>query len=519
MTRTLRVLFVEDEPADADLAERELRQAGLSFESLRVETEAALRAALGEFRPTVVLADFTLPSFDALGVLSVVREVAPWTPVLVVTGTIDEETAVSCLRAGAADYLLKDRLGRLGAAVRAALASREREEQQRLLTAAVEQVDEVVFVTDREGTILWVNSAFERTTGYSQPEAVGRTPRLLKSGRQDAAFYEAMWTRLGAGEAWRGRLVNRRKDGSPVEVDATISPLRDGTGAFSHFVSVQRDVTRETGLQRQLEQSQRVEALGRMAGGVAHDFNNLLGVIRGYAELLLRYPRGAGDVEPALEEIVRAADRGARLTSQLLAFGRRQLLKPYPVDLRAALSEMDEMLRRIVGEGVTLEIRAPAPVWVRVDPSRLEQVVMNLVVNARDAMPMGGRLTIEARAREDAPGRPATALLRVTDTGEGMTPEVIAHIFEPFFTTKPEGKGTGLGLATVYGIVVQSGGAIEVDSVPGSGTTFEVSLPPAPPAEIPLADDAAAPAPSGRETILVVEDQAVLRGVAARRPR
>ncbi len=132
---------------------------------------------------------------------------------------------------------------------------------------------------------------------------------------------------------------------------------------------------------------------------------------------------------------------------------------------------------------------------------------------------MGGRLTIEARAREDAPGRPATALLRVTDTGEGMTPEVIAHIFEPFFTTKPEGEGAGLGLATVYGIVVQSGGAIEVDSVPGSGTTFEVSLPPAPPAEIPLADDAAAPAPSGRETILVVEDQAVLRGVAARRPR
>jgi two-component system, cell cycle sensor histidine kinase and response regulator CckA len=512
----LRILIVEDEPADAELARMELRRAGLDFEAMRVETEAALRTALVEFAPDLILADFTLPGFDALGVLAVVRDLSPTTPVLVVTGTIDEETAVSCLRAGAADYLLKDRLGRLGSAVTAALASRSAEEERRLLTAAVEQIDEAVLVTGRDGRILWVNRAFERMTGWPRGEVLGKNPRLLKSGRQDAAFYESMWSMLRRGEVWRGRLANRGRDGGLIEVDATISPVRDASGTVRHYVSVQRDVTRETTLQRQLELSQRVEALGRMAGGIAHDFNNLLGVIRGYAELLLRYPHGEDDLRAALEEVISASDRGARLTSQLLAFGRRQLLRPHAVDLRAALGEMDGMLRKILGEGVTLEVLSPGPVWARVDPSRLEQVVLNLVVNARDAMPAGGRMTIEARAERDGGGAALPARLRFTDTGEGMPPEVLEHVFEPFFTTKAEGKGTGLGLSTVYGVVTQSGGSVTVESVPGRGTTFEVTLPPSPPADDDPGSGSGMPVPRGQETLLVVEDQAVLRAIVVR---
>lgn len=516
MRDRLRILIVEDEPADAELACLELRRAGLDFESARVETEAALRTALEEFAPHVILADFTLPGFDALGVLAVVRDLSPATPVLVVTGTIDEETAVSCLRAGAADYLLKDRLGRLGSAVSAALASRSAEEERRLLTAAVEQIDEAVLVTDRDARILWVNRAFERMTGWNRGEVREENPRLLKSGRQDAAFYESMWSALRKGEFWRGRVTNMRRDGGLIEVDATISPVRDASGTVRHYVSVQRDVTRETTLQRQLELSQRVEALGRMAGGIAHDFNNLLGVIRGYAELLLRYPHGEDDLRGALEEIVSASDRGARLTSQLLAFGRRQLLRPHAVDLRAVLGDMEGMLRKILGEAVTLEILAAEPAWARVDPSRLEQVVLNLVVNARDAMPAGGRMTIEARPSRDASEGDAPARLRFTDTGEGMPPEILEHVFEPFFTTKPEGKGTGLGLSTVYGVVTQSGGSVTVESVPGHGTTFEVSLPPSPPSDDEPGPGAETPVPRGGETLLVVEDQAVLRGIVVR---
>jgi PAS domain S-box-containing protein len=491
-----RVLLVEDHEADAELVKRELRRAGLAFEARRVDTRAGLKRALAEFRPDVILADFTLPGFDALGVLEVVRNVAPATPVLVVTGTITEEIAVSCLRAGASDYLLKDRLGRLPSAVTSALASRRTEQERRLLAAAVGQADESIVITDDAARIHWVNPAFERTTGYSREEVIGQNPRFLKSGRQERAFYQEMWRTLARGEVWRGRFANRRKDGTLVETDATISPVRDASGALTHYVAVQRDVTRETALQRQLELSQRVEALGRMAGGIAHDFNNLLGVIRGYAELLLRYPQGPEDVRSALEEMVRAADRGARLTSQLLAFGRRQVLKPDVVDLRTALADMDTMLRRILGDEIALEVRAPGPVWVNVDPGRLEQVVLNLVVNARDAMPAGGRLTIEAQASDVEAGAAPTALLRISDTGEGMTPEVLDHLFEPFFTTKAEGKGTGLGLATVYGVVTQSGGSVLVDSSLGRGATFEITLPSASPGESSAGEKSARSGPS-----------------------
>jgi len=511
----VRLLFVEDSAEDAELAQRELRKAGLVFSAQRVETAADCLQALRDGPPDAVLADFTLPGLDALEVIEMVKAEAPGTPVLVVTGTIGEETAVACIRAGASDYLLKDRLGRLAPALQSALQTRRTESGRRLLATAVEQSAESIVITDRCGAIEWVNPAFEAVTGYSCEEAVGQNPRILKGGRQDAAFYEEMWRVLVEGEVWRGHFVNRRKDGTLFEEDATISPVRDPSGVTTHYVAVKRDVTHELALQRRLETSQRIEALGRLAGGIAHDFNNLLGIVRGFAEFHLRYPGKQEDLKSSLEEIVKAADRGAKLTSQLLAFGRKQVLQPQVVDLKAALADVTGMFRHVLGEDVALDVRVPAPIHVRVDPTRLEQVLLNLVVNARDAMPTGGRLTIEAGPAVAVEDGLRCARLSVADTGAGMSDETLARVFEPFFTTKP--NGTGLGLSMVYGIVRQSGGAIRCESAPGQGTRFEIVLPLADPPE------AADPSPSRRAsrgkrrgTILLVEDQGVLREVLSR---
>ena len=518
MSDPLRLLFVEDSSEDADLAQRELRNAGLVFTAQRVETAADCLKALRDGPPDAVLADFTLPELDALAVIEMVKAEAPGTPVLVITGTIGEETAVACIRAGASDYLLKDRLGRLAPALQSALQTRRTESGRRLLATAVEQAAESIVITDRLGAIEWVNPAFEAVTGFSRQEAIGQNPRILKGGRQDAAFYEEMWRVLADGDVWRGHFVNRRKDGTLFEEDATISPVRDPSGVTTHYVAVKRDVTHELALQRQLELSQRIEALGRLAGGIAHDFNNLLGIVRGFAEFHLRYPGKKQELASSLQEIVKAADRGAKLTSQLLAFGRKQVLQPQVVDLRAALADVTGMFRHVLGEDVVLDVRVPAPLHVRVDPTRLEQILLNLVVNARDAMSSGGRLTIEAGPAVAVEDGLRCARLSVADTGAGMSPETLERIFEPFFTTKP--NGTGLGLSMVYGIVRQSGGAIRCESAPGQGARFEIILPLADPPGTPgtPATSTLRPASRGKghETILLVEDQGVLREILAR---
>jgi two-component system, cell cycle sensor histidine kinase and response regulator CckA len=286
---------------------------------------------------------------------------------------------------------------------------------------------------------------------------------------------------------------------------------------------VMRDVTDQRVLEGQLRQAQKMEAVGRLAGGIAHDFNNLLNVITGYGELLLRRLDGDGESRRKTFEILKAAGRAARLTGQLLAFSRRQVLQPRVFDLNDAVAEMKGMLARLIGEDVALETRLePALGRVRVDPSQFEQVLMNLTVNARDAMPHGGRLAIETRnvdvdaaqARRHMEGRAGSFVaLRVTDTGVGMDEETRRHLFEPFFTTKGVGQGTGLGLATVYGILQQSDGWVRVESVVGRGTTFEVLLPRV---DAPLAASlpaTAGPAPRGAETILLVEDDEMLRGL------
>ncbi|MBL9089470.1 MAG: response regulator [Planctomycetia bacterium] len=412
----------------------------------------------------------------------------------------------------------RSRLAMLGMLEDHAVAARERE----LLRTAIEQAAEVVFVTDPEGRIRYANPAFERTSGYSHAEVLGKKPSLLKSGVHDDAHYRDLWRTITSGRAWAGRFVNRRKDGSLFTEEATIAPVFDAAGAITGYVAVKRDVTQQLRMAEQLQQAQKMESVGRLAGGVAHDFNNLLTVIVGYGEMVQAALHPSDPLRAKVDQILSAGRRSAGLTRQFLAFSRRQTLKPVVLDLNALLTDLQKLLGRLIGEDVHLELRlAPGLPRVLADPGQLEQVVMNLAVNSRDAMPTGGRLVLSTGARELPPGfahdgavvpaGPYVAL-EVTDTGTGMDAATLGRIFEPFFTTKERGKGTGLGLSTVYGIVKQSGGHLQVDSEVGRGTTFRILFPPS-------AGDAATPEPrpaapsahGGGLAVLLVEDEEPLR--------
>jgi two-component system, cell cycle sensor histidine kinase and response regulator CckA len=389
------------------------------------------------------------------------------------------------------------------------------------LARAVEQSAEAIVITDAGGSIVYANPAFEKTTGYTREEAVGQNPRILKSGKQDAAFYREMWSVLSRGDVWRGRMTNKKKDGTLFEEDATISSIRDAAGKVVNYVAVKRDITNEMLLEQQLMQAQKMEAIGRLAGGVAHDFNNLLGVILGYGEIVHRALADDHSLKGKLEQVLKAGERAADLTRQLLAFGRKQVLQPKILDLNAVVSNMQKMLPRVLGEDVELATTLePLLGSVMADPGQVEQVLMNLAVNARDALPDGGRITIETRnadldesyAATHAPARAGSyVMLAVNDTGTGMDAATQARIFEPFFTTKKAGQGTGLGLSTVYGIVKQSGGYVWVYSEVGVGTTFKIYFPRID--EAPEKTRAEGPRPllGGTETVLLVEDEASFR--------
>jgi len=400
--------------------------------------------------------------------------------------------------------------------------SRHNESVRALLSAAIEQAAEMIVITDSDGVIQYVNPAFEQVTGYAGGEAVGRTPNILKSGRHDAAFYEDLWNTIRAGRTWNGRLTNNRKNGTSYVEEAVISPVLDRSGRIVNFVAVKRDITEQVQLEERLRQAQKMEAIGQLAGGVAHDFNNLLTPIIGYAELLQMRLAPEDPTHSALSEIRRAGEGARRLTAQLLAFSRKQVIEMRVFDLSTQIGRMRRMLRRTIREDIEIAFhRADTPTPVRGDASQVEQVVMNLVVNAQDAMPRGGAMTVEvANVVLDEVGLRAGpsllpgpyVLLSVMDTGLGMDAETLAHIFEPFFTTKERGKGTGLGLATVYGIIRQHGGDVTVESEPDRGSTFRVYLPRA--SEGASTDERtgqSAETPGGKETILVVEDDESVR--------
>ena len=381
----------------------------------------------------------------------------------------------------------------------------------------LDALPDAVVVVDPGGTIRSAGGACERLLGYTPGELVGRSVEELvpEAIRASHTSYREAYARQARSRPM-GQALDlhaRRKDGGLAPVDIELAPHRGGDGALDAVVAVVRDASERRALAEILRQSQKMEALGRLAAGVAHDFNNVLTTIIGYAELI-RESAGERDVLDWAAEVLLAAEHGAALSRQLLAFGRKQVLEPEPLDLGEVVHGLEPMLRRLLGEAVTLRVEtAPGLPLVETDRGQLQQVVVNLAVNGRDAMPQGGTLTIEAAAT------PEGALLAVSDTGTGMDEETQARIFEPFFTTKALGEGTGLGLATVYGIVVQSGGRIEVESEPGKGSRFLVRLPRAERPAAEAAVQAESETTGHGKTVLVVEDEDVVRNLIVRHLR
>ncbi len=430
-----------------------------------------------------------------------------------------QEISSRRLQALRAPAVMRDPMAMLTEGFNDALAQVE----ERLLGNAVQSSGEMIAIADLEGRFSFVNRAFVQAYGHTEEELLGQELDLVGSDGNATELVASIALEARRG-AWHGEVLTRRKDGSEFPVSLRTSPIRDDAGNVIGVVGIAHDITERRALEARLRQAQKMEAVGRLAGGVAHDFNNLLGVIQGYGQLLAGQLDRAHPGRHKLDQMLKASERAANLTRQLLAFSRRQVLEPRVLRLNAVLADSETLLRRLVGEDVEIEVREARDLGrVRADAGQIDQVLMNLAANARDAMPQGGRLVIETanvewgerespRAFPAPPGR--YVRLSVRDSGVGIDAETLLHIFEPFFTTKERGKGTGLGLATVYGIVKQSGGYIGVESEPGKGTTFDVYLPrvdeeaePAKPALPPAA-------PSGGNTILVVEDEDALREVA-----
>ena len=397
------------------------------------------------------------------------------------------------------------------------------EAEIRKLHQAIHQSPISVVITDRQGRIEYANPKFCETTGYSLEEVIGNSTRMLKSGQTTPEEYAALWRTIKAGQVWRGEFRNRRKDGELIWEIASISPVKNELGEVTNFVELKEDITKQKAIEEQLNRTQQLQALGELTGGIAHDFNNLLAIIVGNLELLAELTRGNSKAESLLNDALWSAERGAELTHRLLAFARRQPLKPAITDLNQVVRSMLALLRRTLGPGIGIRADFARDLWPsNIDAGELERAIVNLAVNARDAMNGSGTLTIETRNVEFGEDYAAAykeltaghyAQISIADTGSGMPPDVLQRVFEPFFTTKDFGKGSGLGLSMVYGFAKQSGGHVNIQSEVGKGTTVNLYLPRAGPA---AEAETSSPAEGGplRGVALVVEEDDRLRHVA-----
>jgi two-component system, cell cycle sensor histidine kinase and response regulator CckA len=657
----LRVLILEDVPMDAELVEYELARARIPFDARRVDTREQFLGELETFRPDIILSDYTLPRFDGMSALALAREHAPGIPFLIVTGSINEETAVGAMKAGAADYLLKSNLARIGPAIEGALARirasvekaraeealrrseanlravfndglqafvlvgrdgvvqvlnrtaerwserfrgralregdhivefnpeaaaafeealagragsverclrdasgaeawfetthapvvdddgriigvslnardvSERKQAERALRDSearyrdlFDNASDLVCATDRDGRFLYVNQAWYEGIGYSDAELAQRRFGDLVH-HESAARYSEVVERALAGETLTHvELILVPRSGLAMVLEGNLSGTRHADGTVM-LRGIYRDVTERKRMDEQLRQAERMQAAGRLAGGMAHEVNNMMTGVIGFAEFLLRGLPPDDPRRSEVQEIIRAGSRAADVTRQLLAFTRQQLMHPEVLAINQVVAGLEKMLRHSLGENHELDLQLAADLKeILADRGQLEQVLINLILNARDALASRGRVTITTTAaeldeayalRHGDVGIPAGEYvqLSVTDNGCGMEPEVQARIFEPFFTTKPVGQGTGLGLSTVYGIVKQSGGFIWCYSEIGLGSTFKVYLPVLR-ATMSVSEPPVRPsAPrGGSETVLVVEDEDVVRAMACR---
>ena len=504
----MHILLLADDPRERQLLEKTLIDEGLACQMTHASSKKEFQAALEQTQFDLIISDFTLPANSGIAALTASKKLQPDTPFIFVSGASGEKQVVESLKSGATDYIFKDDLHRLGpAARRALLKAKERKERQRMeeqlrvQSSALEAAANGIILTDKTGKILFANKAFCAMTGQDLEEILSQTTRFIESDKCEADFSRKLWKTILTGQVWQGECINRRKDGTLYNEEMTITPLQESNGEISYFIAVKQDITKRKRLEEQiyyitkckrleeqLHQAQQMEVMSQFAGSLAHDFNNLLAVIHDNTKLVLTDESKLSEQNRQhLEQVIIAAENAANFIRQLLAFGRKQALQFQPSDLNQVISNFTPRLDRLIGAQITLQYHYARDLpLINADPGMIEQILVNLIVNAREAMPQGGQIFIAtesisldaAYVETHFEARPGEFVcLTVSDTGTGIYPEYLPRIFEPFFTTKEAGKGAGLGLAIVYGIVKQHHGWVVASSQLGKGAAFKIFLP------------------------------------------
>lgn len=546
--KVYKVLLVEDIPTDAELAQREIKKV-LKCEFLCVDTRDDFLKAIEEFKPDIIISDYQMPAFDGLTALKLAMELLPDTPVIILTAATNEDTAVGCMKAGAKDYVIKEHIKRLGQAVLHALEEKQKARERKDFEAALRKTEQrlhelaenlssalfVVEVKDDIGSIVYLSPGFESIwAGERQSFQDNLQSWIERIHPDDKGFLVSLIDDFKQRKIKsiniQYRIIDKNNEVRWVRTKA--NSIFDNEEGILRVFGVSDDITERKNaedekrlLEMQLSQAQKLESVGRLAGGVAHDFNNMLSVIIGYTEIMKSELHESSPFMDNLIEIETAAQRSRHIAQQLLAFSRKQLVSPKIINLNDMLIAMQKTLLPLIGEDIELEFTLEHDLWnINFDSSQAEQILINLVVNARDAMPGGGKLELKTQNvviddklhrdnREMGPGE--FVKFSVTDSGTGMDEETMSHIFEPFFTTKDIGRGTGLGLSTVYGTVTQNGGFIQVQSKKGRGSIFDIYIPRCKEKNNGVAKGTEQPVQHSQGTILLVEDEELLRKMIA----